>query len=146
MPEKTTPVISRYAVGIDFGTTKSALAFINMSASGTAAPRLVKMSSSADFMPSAIYVSDGEDGRVQHVGRHAQDCIRSSIAKSAKDASALQEAVRRYFTQFKMDLDSQAVGARYETLDVSPASLTACLLYAMPVSYTHLTLPTIYSV
>lgn len=108
---------ARYAVGIDFGTTKSAVAYVNVNADGHKTVRPVHIYKNTDFLPSCIYLNDIDDKRHFLLGR---DAVRQ-YQKTGNDT--------RFFSQFKLDLGNEHLPRRYENLRVSPSILAARLIH-----------------
>jgi molecular chaperone DnaK (HSP70) len=106
-----------YSIGIDFGTTKSAISWVDMEAEGgRAIPRHVKLYRDADFMPSCVYIEDAEGARKFLVGQPAVDRF---VETGDLD---------RYFTQFKLELGAEKLDERYARFAITPSFLTMLVI------------------
>jgi molecular chaperone DnaK (HSP70) len=106
------------AVGIDFGTTKSCLAFVQINLLGgeRPTPRAIQLySDGSQFMPSEVYV--GAD-RTVRVGREAYE-----IARERSDLGGL-------FTEFKLKMGGP-LGPGNQRLGATPVKLAHEVLRAL---------------
>lgn len=113
-----------FSIGIDFGTTKSALGYINYSASDGRMlpnPSAVAVFGDQEFMPSQIYIDTSGSRKV---GMDAQTVV--------EDRDFDDE---RLFSHFKLDLGKPptALDERYSRFRVNPVRLASLVINELRV-------------
>jgi len=107
-----------YAVGIDFGTTKSAIGYVTADANGQRSIHHIYIYSDSFYLPSCVYVQDSQD-RTFLIGRTA---INEFLETGNTEC---------FFTQFKLDLAREYPGDRYDRIGVSPSILAARVIHRL---------------
>ncbi|MBD3342167.1 MAG: Hsp70 family protein [Candidatus Lokiarchaeota archaeon] len=110
--------ISRdYAIGIDFGTTKSAIAFEEVRASqgGRHMPRGISLNrTGAEFMPSIVYIRENGDPII------GEDALSFRFKRNYIPANL--------FSSFKLDLGKSVLPVKYDNLKIQPVQLAYLIL------------------
>ncbi len=115
----TNSLSNAFAVGIDFGTTKSGIAYASIDSEFSKSLEMVYLYPDSQFMPTCVYVEGEYPDQLFLVGRDAVNRYHET------------QDISRYFTNFKLDLKENRQQDKYKKHNIEPMVLVGATLREM---------------
>lgn len=118
-----------FAIGIDFGTSKSCISYCALDSHGNRPPQAFRLTQDSEFLPSYIYI-DGDDNNKRY--RYGGDAYNRFLETGDNT---------RFFSEFKLDLCENHFTEKYQRFGLKPEDLVTLYLHHLKETYESLPSP-----